>query len=111
MMSLREFIDLEDEFLDENRLVRKGFGLILGRQSKKFGDKSVSHFIQSKQKLSSPSKGMEERLDNLEEGLIEFSNGMINLRKQIGSLVSMVNLSILMNERTDSKINKLSKKQ
>lgn len=48
-------------------------------------------------------------MDNLEKGLIEYSEGMINLRNQIGSLVSMVNLSILLSERTDKQIEDLTK--
>jgi len=111
MMRLKEFIESENELLDENRLVRKGLGLVLGRQSKIHGDKSVQNFKNSQRLLSNPSKDMEKRMDNLEKGLIEYSEGMINLRKQIGSLVSMVNLSILLSERTDKQISKLSKKR
>jgi len=107
MMRLKEFIESEDELLDENRLVRKG----LGRQSKTHGDKSVQNFKNSQWLLSNSSKDIEKRMDNLEKGLIEYSEGMINLRKQIGSLVSMVNLSILLSERTDKQISKLSKKR
>ena len=115
MMGFKDFMDnedlLHDEDLQEGRLVRKGLGLLYSRQSKTFGDKSVQHFNRVKQELSKPvpDGDLEKRLDNLEKGFIELSQGMIQLRNQIGSLVGMVNISILMSERTDKQMKRLKK--
>ena len=109
MMGFKDFMD--DEELQEGRLIRKGLGLLYSRQSKTFGDKSVQHFNRVKQELSKPvpDGDLEKRLDNLEKGFIELSQGMIQLRNQIGSLVGMVNISILMSERTDKQMKRLKK--
>ena len=66
-----------------------------------------------KQELSKPvpDGDLDQRLDNLEKGFIELSQGMVQLRNQIGSLVSMVNISILLNERTDRQISKVMKRK
>lgn len=109
MMGFKDFMD--DEDLQEGRLVRKGLGLLYSRQSKTFGDKSVQHFNRVKQELSKPvpDGDLDKRLDNIEKGFIELSQGMIQLRNQIGSLVSMVNISILLSERTDQQMKRLKK--
>ena len=86
MMGFKDFMD--DEELQEGRLIRKGLGLLYSRQSKSYGDKSVQHFNRVKQELS---------------------QGMVQLRNQIGSLVSMVNISILLSERTDQQMKRLKK--
>ena len=115
MMGFKDFMDnedlLNDEDLQEGRLVRKGLGLLYSRQSKTFGDKSVQHFNRVKQELSKPvpEGDLDKRLDNLEKGFIELSEGMVQLRNQIGSLVSMVNISILLSERTDQQMKRLKK--
>ena len=109
MMGFKDFMD--DEELQEGRLIRKGLGLLYSRQSKSYGDKSVQHFNRVKQELSKPvpDGDLDQRLDNLEKGFIELSEGMVQLRNQIGSLVSMVNISILLSERTDREIKQLRK--
>ena len=111
MMGFKDFMD--DEELQEGRLIRKGLGLLYSRQSKSYGDKSVQHFNRVKQELSKPvpDGDLDQRLDNLEKGFIELSQGMVQLRNQIGSLVSMVNISILLNERTDRQISKVMKRK
>lgn len=88
MMGFKDFMD--DEELQEGRLIRKGLGLLYSRQSKSYGDKSVQHFNRVKQELSKPvpDGDLDQRLDNLEKGFIELSQGMVQLRNQIGSLVS-----------------------
>ena len=109
MMAFKDFMD--DEELQEGRLIRKGLGLLYSRQSKSYGDKSVQHFNRVKQELSKPvpDGDLDQRLDNLEKGFIELSQGMVQLRNQIGSLVSMVNISILLSERTDQQMKRLKK--
>jgi hypothetical protein len=115
MMGFKDFMNdedlLNDEDLQEGRLVRKGLGLLYSRQSKTFGDKSVQHFNRVKQELSKPvpDGDLDQRLDKLEKGFIELSQGMVQLRNQIGSLVSMVNISILLSERTDQQMKRLKK--
>ena len=115
MMGFKDFMDDEDlvhdEELQEGRLIRKGLGLLYSRQSKSYGDKSVQHFNRVKQELSKPvpDGDLDQRLDNLEKGFIELSQGMVQLRNQIGSLVSMVNISILLSERTDQQMKRLKK--
>ena len=107
MMGFKDFMD--DEELQEGRLIRKGLGLLYSRQSKSYGDKSVQHFNRVKQELSKPvpDGDLDQRLDNLEKGFIVLSQGMVQLRNQIGSLVSMVNISILLSERTDQQMKRL----
>ena len=109
MMGFKDFMD--DEELQEGRLIRKGLGLLYSRQSKSYGDKSVQHFNRVKQELSKPvpDGDLDQRLDNLEKGFIELSQGMVQLRNQIGSLVSMVNISNLRSERTDQQMKRLKK--
>jgi hypothetical protein len=109
MMGFKDFMD--DEELQEGRLIRKGLGLLYSRQSKSYGDKSVQHFNRVKQELSKPvpDGDLDQRLDNLEKGFIVLSQGMVQLRNQIGSLVSMVNISILLSERTDQQMKRLKK--
>ncbi|MDC1319356.1 hypothetical protein N8Y93_01530 [Litorivicinus sp.] len=109
MMGFKDFMD--DEELQEGRLIRKGLGLLYSRQSKSYGDKSVQHFNRVKQELSKPvpDGNLDQRLNNLEKGFIELSEGMVQLRNQIGSLVSMVNISILLSERTDQQMKRLKK--
>ena len=69
MMGFKDFMD--DEELQEGRLIRKGLGLLYSRQSKTFGDKSVQHFNRVKQELSKPvpDGDLDKRLDNLEKGV------------------------------------------
>jgi hypothetical protein len=111
MKSFKEFTQSNNDSLNENRFVRKGLGLAFARQSKTYGDKSIQNFKNLQRLLSNPSKDINSKLDNIEKGFIEHAEGMINLRKQIGSVASMVNLAILMNERTNQQITKLSKKR
>lgn len=111
MKSFKEFTQSNNDSLNENRFVRKGLGLAFARQSKTHGDKSVQNFKNLQRLLSNPSKDINSKLDNIEKGLVEHAEGMINLRKQIGSVASMVNLAILMNERTNKQISKLSRKR
>lgn len=111
MKRFKEFTESNEDSLNESRLLRKGLGLAFARQSKTHGDKSVQNFKNLQRLLSNPSKDINSKLDNIEKGLVEHAEGMINLRKQIGSVASMVNLAILMNERTNQQITKLSKKR
>ena len=97
--------------LEESRLVRKGLGLMYSGKSKSFGDKSVRHFQKMKQEVQKSFSDDDpiKRLETLEKGLVELSEGLINMRYQIGSLVSMVNVVLLLNERTDQQIRKVMK--
>jgi hypothetical protein len=63
MMGFKDFMD--DEELQEGRLIRKGLGLLYSRQSKSYGDKSVQHFNRVKQELSKPvpDGDLDQRLD------------------------------------------------
>ena len=103
--------DPQPDQLDESRLVRKGLGLMYSGKSKSFGDKSVRHFQKMKQEVqrSFPDDDPVKRLERLEKGLVELSDGLTNMRYQIGSLVSMVNVVVLLNERTDEQIRKVMK--
>ena len=111
MKRFKEFTESDKDSLNESRLLRKGLGLAFARQSKTYGDKSIQNFKNLQRLLSNPSKDMNSRIENIEKSLIEHAEGMINLRKQIGSVTSMVNLAILMNERTNQQITKLSRKR
>jgi len=118
MKSFKDFINelnqdpLLDQ-LDESGLVRKGLGVMYAGKSKTFGDKSVGHFQKVKQAVQSslPNDNPTKKLETLEKGLVELSDGLVNMRYQIGSLVSMVNVVVLLNERTDEEIRKIMKRR
>jgi hypothetical protein len=78
MMGFKDFMD--DEELQEGRLIRKGLGLLYSRQSKSYGDKSVQHFNRVKQELSKPvpDGDLDQRLDNLEGGSSNYPKGWFN---------------------------------
>ena len=110
MKSFKEFNETNSPTtLDESRLIRKGLGIVYGRNSRNFGNQSVQNFKSAQQDLSRTNNNdnLDKRIQGLEQGLIKISEGMINMRYQIGSLVSMVNVLILINERTDDQFRKL----
>ena len=99
----------EPDYLSENRLVRKGLGLLYGRQSKTHGDSAVQNFKKIRQKMSGPTKveDRNEDLEKIKESIVELSEGMIDLRKQLGSMTAMLTVLVLLNERTDDQIKKV----
>lgn len=116
MKSFHEFRGEGDIDLQESRLIRKGLGLTFSSASRGHGNKSVQHFKNSQQELSrmvpaTDKDNLEVRMNKIEKGLVEMSEGLISIRHQIGSLVSMVNIVILMNERSDSQFKKLMRKR
>lgn len=111
MMSFKEHMD-ESEVLEEG-VIRKGLGLVYGRQSKTHGDSAKQHFDRVKTRHTPVRVGedLDDRLLRIEKSLIDFAEGMVDIRKQIGSLVSMVNVVILLNERNDKEIKQLLRKR
>ena len=113
MKSFDEFREqLTDSDLQESRLLRKGIGIAFSAKSKTYGNKSVQSFKTSQNELKRPTPPKDQtdlniRMTKLENGLVEMNEGLINMRYQLGSLVAMVNVIILMNERSDLQIKKL----
>ena len=113
MKSWQEIRDSESSDLNENRLIRKGLGLAFSSQSKTHGDNAVKKYNQMSQVLSGSVKDgdVDTRLERIEKSLVSLSEGLTDTRKQIGSLVSMVNVLILMNERTDQQMKMLNRRR
>ena len=105
----REF---SDSSLNESRLVRKGLGLAYGAQAKNHGNNAEKHFKQASQELSGLAKGgdIDLMLGKLAKSVLSLSEGLVDTRKQLGSMTAMMNVAILLEERTDQQLKKLSRK-
>ena len=95
--------------LNESRFLRKGGSLVFFRNAKKHGDDAVRHFKNAQSKLSKrPLGAPEERIERLTEGLNDPCDGMISLRKQNGAITAIVTTTVLLNERTNQQLARLS---
>ena len=95
--------------LNESRFLRKGAALLLARNAKKHGDDAVRHFKDAQRKLSVRGTDTpEERIELLTEGLNDLCEGMISLRKQNGAVAGIVTTTVLLNERTNQQLARLS---
>ena len=102
---------MSDDFLQESRLLRKGVALILARSAKKSGDTAVNHFNSAKRSFTKkPDQSLEDQMKSLLEGLNDICEGLINLRKQNGSITGIATAAVLFNERTNKQISLLLKK-
>ena len=103
--------EVSDDFLSENRLLRKSAALILARSAKKSGDTAVNHFNSAKRSFTKkPDQSLEDQMKSLLEGLNDICEGLINLRKQNGSITGIATAAVLFNERTNKQISLLLKK-
>jgi len=103
--------EVSDDFLSENRLMRKGVTLILSRSAKKYGDTAVNHFNTAQRSFSKKSDTLEDQMVNLLSGMKEMAEGLISLRQQNGANTGIATAATLFNERTDKQISLLLKKR
>ena len=88
----------DPEFLEE-RVLRKGAGLVYARQSKKHGDDAARHFNAANNHLNRPADTVEDQLSNLTDAMKEMNSGLMRMRDQNGSLTALCLVSVLLNER------------
>ena len=104
--------EVGDDFLKESRLLRKGVALILARSAKRSGDTAVNHFNSAKRSFTKkPNQSIEDQVKSLLEGLNDICEGLINLRKQNGSITGIATAAVLFNERTNKQISSLVKRR
>jgi len=97
--------------LNESRLLRKGGALLFARSAKKHGDDAHQSFNDAKQKIKgNPLDTDGERLNSLQDGLMNLCDGLISLRKQNGAITGIMTTAVLLNERTSQQLEKALKK-
>jgi hypothetical protein len=113
MISFKETTnEVNDDFLKESRLLRKGVALLLARSSKKHGDTAENHFNSAKRSFTKkPNQSIEDQVTSIASGLNEMCDGLISLRKQSGSITGIATTAVLLNEKTDKQISLLLKKR
>ena len=94
-----------DEVQAEN-LLRDGAALAYGSKSKQHGDKVISQINLSNQKLNFGNRkdlDVSDKLDLIADALMHQNQGIIELRRQLGSAVSVSVSTALFVERIDRK--------
>jgi hypothetical protein len=98
----------ETEDLNESRLLRKGGALLFARSAKKHGDDAHKSFNDAKQKIKgNPLDTDGERLNSLQNGMMNLCDGLISLRKQNGAITGIMTTAVLLNERTSQQLEKV----
>ena len=102
---------LEPEDLTESRFLRGATALVFASKSKQSGDKVVQYARRGQGILKKFKKDMsaEERLEMLQDALVEMFNAQIESRKQLGNLVGVALASALISERSNKQMLKLLK--
>ena len=100
---MKSFDDLrtipEPEYLEE-RLLRKGAGVVLYSTAKRRGDKSVQHFKGAQSALNTNAgASLEDQMKGLSLALSELTKGFIEQRHQIGAVAALSAASLLVNEK------------
>ncbi len=111
---MKSEIDLDEETeITESRLIRKGLGLAYGNASRTHGNNAVGNYKRMIQSLSRPvpDGDVDKRLTRIENSLKDLSEGLQDTRKQLGSMTAMMNVIILLNERTDDQLKNIGKKR
>jgi len=114
MKTFNEIRNSNYQDLSESRLLRKGGVLILARSAKRYGDDATKSFNNAKQKIKGSTIDIDtekERLESIQNGLIDLCEGLISLRKQNGAITGIVTTSALLNERTNSQLSDTIKRQ
>ena len=100
---MKSFDDLrtipEPEYLEE-RLLRKGAGVVLYSTAKRRGDKSVQHCKGAQSALNtSAGASLEDQMKGLSLAVSELTKGLIEQRHQIGAVAALSDTSLLVNEK------------
>ena len=102
---------MEPDELSEFRIIRGASALVLAQKSKQYGDRAVQHATKGKALLDRVKREgtVEDKINRMSEALEESLNAQIYIRNQIGSLVGICVASVLISERSDKELKKLSK--
>ena len=94
MRTFKKFIEQQD--LEED-IVRKGAVSLYAIQGKRHGDTAVRHFKKAQQSLTKQQSNstIEERIGAIEVYLTILSDGLIEIRNQIGSVSAQITSSHL----------------
>ena len=111
LMEQQEVTSFEQEELSEFRILRGASALVLASKSKTYGDKATQQAQKGIQSLTriKPDASVEDRINLIAEGLEQSLQAQINIRNQIGSLVGICVAAVLISERSDKELKKLSK--
>jgi hypothetical protein len=111
MKTFNEIRNANYQDLSESRLLRKGGVLILSRSAKMYGDNATKSFNNAKQQMKGFTLDTEkQRLESIQDGLIDLCDGLISLRKQNGAITGIVTTAVLLNEKTNTQIQRIIKK-
>jgi hypothetical protein len=111
MRTFNEIRTVDANKLEESRLLRKGGVLLLAKTAKRHGDDATKYFYSAKRKIKGSSlDSEEERIKSIQEGLQDLCEGLISIRKQNGAITGIVSTAVVINERTNAQIQKISQK-
>lgn len=111
MKTFDQFIQEEFYDLNESRLLRKGGAILLARSAKKHGDDATRLLNDAKRKIKGSSLDSdEERLKGIQDGLQDLCDGLISMRKQNGAITGIVTSAVLLNERTNRQVARITKR-
>ena len=111
MKTFDEFICSDQPDLNESRLLRKGGVLLLARSAKKHGDDATRSLNDAKRKIKGSSLDSdEERLKGILDGLQDLCDGLISMRKQNGAITGIVTTAVMLNERTNRQVERITKR-
>jgi hypothetical protein len=111
MKTFDEFICSDYQDLNESRLLRKGGALLLARSAKKHGDDATRSLSDAKRKIKgSPLDSDEERLKGIQDGLQDLCDGLVSMRKQNGAITAIVTTAVMLNERTNRQVERITKR-
>jgi hypothetical protein len=111
MKTFDEFICSDYQDLNESRLLRKGGALLLARSAKKHGDDATRSLSDAKRKIKGSSLDSdEERLRGIQDGLQDLCDGLVSMRKQNGAITAIVTTAVMLNERTNRQVERITKR-
>ena len=108
---IQEISEVDEELLNEFRMIRAGTAMVFASRSKQAGDRSVQHAKKGQSHLGRIKKDQptEETLDHISEALDEMFEALIDQRSQIGHLVGISLASVLISERSGKDLTKIVK--
>ena len=111
MKTFDEFICSDYQDLNESRLLRKGGALLLARSAKKHGDDATRSLSDAKRKIKGSTLDSDkERLRGIQDGLQDLCDGLVSMRKQNGAITAIVTTAVMLNERTNRQVERITKR-
>lgn len=83
----------------EERYSAAGIGASFALQGKRHGDKAEKHFQNALRSLERPSSSSEQQTGQIASAISDLARGLIEIRKQNGSLMSLAVLATSKDER------------